>query len=98
MKYYSEILKKAFDTEKACITAEKDYFAKMDEEKARKEKLSKQRENRAKAIEELFAKRADIDKEIKVALDEFYKDYGSFHISLTSNSPLNIFDEIFNIL
>lgn len=98
MKYYSEILKKAFDTEADCLKAEKEYNAKLSAKKAAEEKLAKERKDRAKEVEEALKKAQDAKEEYIKLLDNFCKDYGSFHFSYSSDkfSPSGILVDFLN--
>lgn len=85
MKYYSEILQKAFDTEDACLKAEKDHEEKVAAQKAAAENLAKARKARAKEVEDaLHALQEAKDNYLKV-LKDFCKDYGAFHYSWTND-------------
>lgn len=93
MKYYSEILKKAFDSEKECLAAEEEYEHSIEVAKRKKEELAKERKARAQEVEaalkEVQAAREKYDK----LLTAFCKDYGAFHYSWTSeNVSPSIFD------
>lgn len=94
MKYFSEITEKVYDTPEELETAEKEV---LDEQKAQEEKLAKRAE-RAKEVEEAYALVADVKEHADILLNEFLKDYGSFHT--TVKKPVkrsNIFDDWFNL-
>lgn len=79
MKYYSETLKKLFDTTEDLKNAE----AKHAESIAAAEKKRAERSARAKEVEDAY-------KAYKKLLDAFVKDYGSFH--MTINDSRSLFD------
>ena len=87
MKFYSEITKKIYDSEKDLKKAEFE-IQKQNEEK---EKLRSQRAERAKEVEAAYKKANEL-------LDAFVNDYGSFHMTLadTEKSPFHsLFDMFF---
>ena len=88
MKYYSEDLKKLFDSEKELTEAEVAAKKAADEAKAKKEALTKERKTRAEEIEALLKERKALDKKIHTALAAFTKDYGSFHTSYSNAEDL----------
>lgn len=83
MKYYSEKLKKLFDTEKEVKEAEKTF----DEKETLELKKREERATRAKEIDEAY------EHYLKL-LKEFVKDYGSYHHTIKSND----FDTLINNL
>ena len=59
-----------------------------------KEQLANTRKERAKAIEEQYKKVVEARNEYKKLVDDFTKDYGSFHMSVKSNNlaDMDLFD------
>ena len=102
MKYFSEITEKMYDTPEELETAEKEV---LDEQKAQEEKLAKRAE-RAKEVEEAYALAADVKEQADKLLNEFVKDYGSFHTTIktpvranTSLTELgDLFDSLFKFI
>ena len=94
MKFYSEKLDTMFDDEKSLVKAEDEYEVRVAAEKAHAEQLAATRKNRAKAIEEQYKKVVEARNEYKKLVDEFTKDYGSFHMSVKSNNlaDMDLFD------
>lgn len=93
MKYFSEITEKVYDTPEELETAEKEV---LDEQKAQEEKLAKRAE-RAKEVEAAYAKAAEAKEQADELLNEFLKDYGSFHATVKKPiKKINIFDDWFN--
>jgi len=84
MKYYSENLKKLFDSPEELEKAEKELSEREAEEKAKRE----QRAVRAKEVEDAWNKYQEL-------LKEFVKDYGSYHHSSNGNE-ISLFDIFFN--
>lgn len=85
MKYYSEITRKYYDTESECIEAEKTHNAALEEAKAKKDALIAARKDRAKEIEEAYAAVRAAEKKYNKLRTDFIKDYGSFHMTFTSD-------------
>lgn len=98
MKYYSEILKKAFDTEADCLKAEKEYDAKIAAKKEAEEKKAKERKDRAKEVEDALKRAQEAKEEYLKLLEKFCKDYGSFHYSYSNDkfSPSGILVDFLN--
>ena len=93
MKYFSEITKKVYDSTEELETAENEV---LDEQKAQEEKLAKRAE-RAKEVEAAYAKAAEAKEQADELLNEFLKDYGSFHTTVKKPiKRINIFDDWFN--
>ncbi len=93
MKYLSEKLNRAFNSEKECVEAEKAYDKQVAEKEAKQKALTEERATRAKKVEDLYkhaveAKQA-YDKELRAFLD----DYGSFHATFKTVDPFfGLFD------
>ena len=94
MKFYSEKLDKLFDDEKSLVKAEDEHDVRVAAEKAKQEQLANTRKERAKAIEEQYKKVVEARNEYKKLVDDFTKDYGSFHMSVKSNNlaDMDLFD------
>lgn len=107
MKYYSEKLKKLFDTEKELRSSEKE-FELLEAEKKKKLELKKAR---AKEVEDAYkayaTKVKEAELENKKLYDEYLKlrnefvsDYGSYHMSytesgITKTTLADLINEIF---
>lgn len=90
--FYSEILRKYYDTEEDCLKAEEEYNEKHKAELVAKE----ERASEAKEVERLF-KEANVayDKAQK-ALSEFCKKYKNYHFTVTDTGTFpSIFDYLF---
>lgn len=93
MKYFSEKLKKLFDSEQACAEAEEAQEKALADAEAKRKALAEERANRAKEVEEKYKAAIDAKKEYDKALRAFLKDYGSFHATFTSTDPFfSLFD------
>ncbi len=93
MKYYSDETKKLYETEEALKAAEKAVF----DAKQEKEKLKQQRSARAKEVEDAFKAVEEAQTHAYKLLNDFTKDYGSFHMSWSSNVKKPYFP-LFDIL
>ena len=87
MKFYSEKLNTMFDTQEACAQAEDEHDKQVAEAEAKKKALANERAERAKKIEELYKAAAAAEREYKTALNDFIKDYGSFHATFKTTDP-----------
>lgn len=82
MKYISEKTGKTYDTADECLKAEKAYDKAVAEEKARKEKLTSERKERALEVENAYKAVLEAQKLYHEKLDAFIKDYKSFHMTI----------------
>ena len=98
MKYYSETLNKVFENEKDCLNAEKEYKAKVEEEEKRKKELADSRKIRAKEVEDAYHASIAAQKNSLELRDKFVRDYGSWHMTISSPEGCSLFDTLFNIL
>ena len=105
MKFYSEVLKKLYDSEKELNKAEEDYRVKMVKEKDAKQKEKEERAKASKEVKEKLLFAAEARKEANEALMDFTKKYGRYHLTLNDNeisdtspffsSLFNFFDSTF---
>lgn len=85
MKFYSEKTRKLYDTEKDLQVAEQ---AIVDEQK-KKDQLKAERAERAKEVEEAISNAQKL-------LDQFVKDYGSYHTTIRSQDSW--IDSLFDLM
>ena len=97
MKYYSEQLKKLFDTPEELLAAEEKVNAAKHAEEEKKAQLKAQREKRAKEVEDAFKIAAEAQKKANELLNAFVKDFGAYHTTLRG-APVSIWDAFFNLL
>ena len=96
MKYYSEKLKKVYDTVEQLQAAETEY------DKAHAAEIAKQKERKARA-EEITAARKDLQnrqKKYNELVNQFIKDYGSYHATYTdedSGEVANVMDVFYKL-
>lgn len=98
MKFYSEKLSKLFDSEEACAKAEAAHEKAVAEAEAKKKALSDERAKRAKEVENAYNAVITAKKAYQKVLNDFVKDYGSFHMTLKTgeDNPFNLFDSLFD--
>jgi len=98
MKILSEKTGKEYQTVEECVAAEKEFDEAVAKEKARKENLAKERKERAKEVEDAYKAILEAQKVYKDKVDEFVKDYGSFHMSIRTGegNPFNLFEPFFS--
>ena len=104
MKYLSEKTNKAYSSLEDLKAAEKEYDVKQ----AEVEKKNKDRQKRAKEIEDAYKAIVDAKQHYNKLLESFVKDYGSCHYSITSTNPdsgfifpdlnLDLIDKLFNAI
>ena len=78
MKYYSETLKKIYDTQEELISAECAYKKKLDEQKKKEaeeaERLTKLKAEKEARLQEINEARENYNKLLK----NYWKDYGDY--------------------
>ena len=97
MKYYSENLKKLFDSVEELEGAEAEAKRKAEEELAKKKALTEGRKADADKVEELRKAAVKANKDYSDALAEFCKKYGVYHRTYSGKEleeldPLSLFD------
>ena len=86
MKYYSEELKKVFDSVEDLENAEKE----QEEKKAHELALREEKKERAHEVEDAYKKYLELRS-------KFINDYGSYHMSLTEKDLPKV-NSIFDLL
>lgn len=81
MKIYSEITGKEYKTVEECQRDEEQVAVQKAAEAAKADKLKKERKQRAEEVNEAY-------KNYMKLLNNFVKDYGSYHLSLRSDDGL----------
>ena len=106
MKIYSEKTDKEYASVEDCLAAEKEYDEAMEakrvaeekalvERKAKNEKLTAKRKERAAEVENAYKAILEAQKVYREKLDAFVKDYGSFHMTVRTgeNNPFDFFED-----
>ena len=97
MKYYSEMTDKVYETQEECEKAEEALVAKKQAEEEKQLALKNEREARSKEVVEAFKEAREAETKAQKLLNEFVKDYGSFHISYNGKSSMpSMFDILDN--
>lgn len=98
MKYFSEKLNKVFESEEECVEAENKFELAKQEKEEKEKRLTQERKERAHEIEEQYKKIMDDRKEYRKMVDDFIRDYGSFHCTFKSNEPVFSDMDLFDLL
>jgi uncharacterized protein YecT (DUF1311 family) len=98
MQYYSKKLNKLYDTEAECVKAESDYDKSQKEYGAKVAKLNDERGPRAKELEEAAKDVIKAQQHYYDLRDKFLHDYGSYHWTVTTSSPMSSDQFIRNML
>ena len=101
--YYSEITGETYDSEEKCLAAEQkaaEEKAKREQalvqERARKEALASQRKERAAEIENARKEMVTAQKKYRDLIEQFVKDYHSYHYTTTSSEDIPTLFDVFN--
>lgn len=90
MKYYSETLKKIYDTQEELISAECEYEKKVEEKKKKEkeeaERLTKLKAEKERRLQEINEARETYNKLLK----DYWKDYGDYDIGSAFRSLFDI--------
>lgn len=91
--YYSNVLKRPFETVAELEKAEEQY----NQEVLAKQKAQEERKARAVQVEEALKKAEAAYKEYRKLLAAFCKDYGSYHTTVTdtNDATANLIETIF---
>lgn len=87
IRYYSDELKRFFNTAEECEKAEAALLKQRKEEEERKAKMASERATRAKEVEDALNKLNEAKKNYDEKLRAFCQDYGSWHYTFTSDKP-----------
>lgn len=97
MKYYSDELRKFYDSEEECKKAEQQFIAAREDKLAKEKELKAKREERAKEVKAAWdAAQAAIDNYNNV-LDQFLKDYGSYHVTVNHLPVSDLFRHFWSL-
>ena len=97
MLYYSETLKKTFNTEKECKEAEEKENIRIEKEQKENEKFIAEKKMRATEVEQAYKALQEAKEKYNDLVSNFIKDYKSFHFTFSNtNDFLNdVFDTYF---
>ena len=99
MLYYSELLKRTFNTAAECEEAENQELTRLEKEQMEQEKKTAEKKTRAAEIESAYKEMQAAKEKYNKLVSEFIKDYKSFHFTFSNtNDFLNdVFDTHFRI-
>lgn len=108
MKFYSDVTRQFYDTEKACLEAELKVKEEQNrqkilrekaerEAKEKQEKLAAARKIRANEVEEARKAMVAAQHKYSEVLEAFCKDFGTFHTTLTGEDAKGMIPTLFEI-
>lgn len=97
MRYYSDLTKQFYESEKECVAAEEKAIQAKKEAEAAAAKKSQERKARAEEIDASFKRLREAQKEYWDLISKFTKDYGSYHKSYGSEDLVDLLSEIFDL-
>ena len=97
MKYFSEVTGKVYDTTEALQTAEMAVKEAEEKEKAKKELMVAQRKEKAAAVDAARKEMVAAQKKYRDTLEDFCKNYGSYHTTLNISEIPTLFDHFFDL-
>ncbi len=97
MKYYSELLKKCFDSAEECETAENKELTRLEQERQDNEKKIAEKKARAAEIESAYKEMQNAKEKYNKLVSDFIKDYKSFHFTFSNTKDFlnDVFDTHF---
>lgn len=107
MKYFSEVTRQYYDTEKACLAAEFKVKEEQNRQKILKEKAEREaKEKQEKLAEERKARAQEVENARKAysaarakyseLLEAFVKDYHTYHLSLNGDDAKQMAPTLFD--
>lgn len=104
MRYYSDVTKSMYNTEKELVAAEQQVKVEeakkaraAEEEKARKDKMAAERKARAAEVEEARKAMTIAQKNYQQKLEQFVQTYGTYHLSLNGEDAEAATHSLFDI-
>lgn len=101
MKYYSDVTRKLYETaeelnkaETAVVKAEQERKAALEKKQAEQAKLKEQRAARAQEVTEAIRVRDEAQKKVNELVNNFVKDYGSYHYTWSSDFIDDVFKTV----
>lgn len=96
MLYYSEMTKKNYKTEDECRAAEADFLSAREKEKRAREEKAAARKEKAAQIEAARKEMVSAQNKYKELIEDFVKNYGSYHYSTQSVKDVPTLFDLFN--
>ena len=97
MRYYSEVTKNFYDTEKACLEAEFKVKEEQNRQKILKEKAERERKEKQEALVAARKAMVKAQNDYRKELESFCKDYGTYHLSLDGQDVKKAAPTLFDI-
>lgn len=101
MKYYSDVTRKLYETaeeltkaETAVVKAEQERKAALEKKQAEQAKLKEQRAARAQEVTEAIRVRDEAQKKVNELVNNFVKDYGSYHYTWSGDFIDDVFKTV----
>ena len=106
MKYYSDVTKQVYETERDCLNAEELFFEEeaarrkaAEVKKAAEKKKQEERATDAKVVEQKREAMIRAQKDYYDAIDAFTKKHGSYHFSTNSANEIpHLFTSFFDFI
>lgn len=92
MKYYSEITKKFYEFESACLDAEAEAMKAREAAEAEKRQKTEERKRRADEVEAARQDYLEARKIYNELLTKFCRDYGAYHCSIKDGQTESLGD------
>lgn len=92
VKIYSDVTKKFYDDEATALKAEEEVKARTEERTARRKQMADTVDVKRTACERARVAYEKAREEYHEALDNFCKEYGSYHYTVTGKDLDTIFD------
>ena len=99
MKYYSELTKRFYDSEEACINDERKMREEIEAAENEKRKAEETRRQRTAEVDKARENYINARKQYNEVLSKFCEDYGSYFYSSAAddcNELVKIFSDLFN--
>ena len=97
VKIYSDVTKKFYDDEATAIKAEEEVKARVEEKTARRKQMADIVGAKRTEYEQARKACKQARDEYQEALDNFCKEYGSYHYTITGKDLDTAFDSLFRI-
>ena len=99
MRYYSELTKKLYDSEQDLLEDEERVEEETRKLEEQKRAIAEQRKERAAEIDAARKRMIEAQSEYRRLINEFCKDYKSYHYSCNSFEDLpQVFKDLFSVL
>lgn len=108
MKFYSEVTKKYYDTERECLQEEQKVVEEQNRQKTlreraaqelkeKQEKLAAERKARAQEVEAARKEMLEAREKYSKLLTDFTKDYHTYHLTLTGDDAKKSAPTLFDL-